>query len=760
MRILELSLRNYRVFEEVDLELPARVIGIFGPNGSGKTSIVESIGFALYGVDAARTKKHGIRTQGVLTDCEVRLVFEHGGHPYEVRRSLKGKGSMPEAELYGGDLLLAAGVTDVDAEIRRLLHMDLHVFRASVFAEQKQVDAFSEVGAAKRKEMALRLLGIKPVDEARSQAKREARLANQHVGDLAEAVADIAALEAELKGAKEIAVEAEALAKAAASELKAAVAVEKRARTAFDRLDAARERIEKLTIELQGKTEQRDELLIRRDRLAERVEQLTAELAELPVLEAELSELAGAAERLHAGRRLLESAEELRALTEELEGAPEPDAQAAGAALEAARADHAAAQAAAAEATAKLTHERDLLAQAEERLARAAEADPSQPCPTCGRPLGKDFAGYLKHCRQELTAAKARLKEADRAGKAAGSALAKVERAARAAEAAATRAQEASMRRDQLAGRAEELERTVAQLLEPFDGVLPDPQALLRDAERARELEKVLAGLGAQRPHLGQAEKELGAVERSLAAAERQLEDLTGQAERVAFDPDAYERAEDERDRAERALEEARAEERDAADGAKETEKLVARLDGELKQARETSAKVDELRSDARHVARVAGLLDGFRDHLVQRIGPELSREAEALFRELTNREYDDLRIDDETLTIEIADGDTYHPIERFSGSESDLANLALRVAISMHLSRVSGADIGMLVLDEVLASLDEERKDLMVQTLGRLASRFHQLFVITHAERVKDQFPATIEVAKVGRRRSVAALI
>ena len=28
MRALELSLRNYRVFEEVDLELPARVIGI------------------------------------------------------------------------------------------------------------------------------------------------------------------------------------------------------------------------------------------------------------------------------------------------------------------------------------------------------------------------------------------------------------------------------------------------------------------------------------------------------------------------------------------------------------------------------------------------------------------------------------------------------------------------------------------------------------------------------------------------------------
>jgi DNA repair protein SbcC/Rad50 len=153
-------------------------------------------------------------------------------------------------------------------------------------------------------------------------------------------------------------------------------------------------------------------------------------------------------------------------------------------------------------------------------------------------------------------------------------------------------------------------------------------------------------------------------------------------------------------------------------------------------------------------------LLDGFRDHLVARVGPELSREAEALFRELTNHEYDDLRIHDDTLAIEIADGDMYFPISRFSGSETDLANLALRVAISTHLSRVSGADVGFMVLDEVLGSLDQERKDLMVTAMGRLASRFHQLFVITHSDQVKDQFPASILVQKTGRRRSVAALV
>jgi exonuclease SbcC len=235
---------------------------------------------------------------------------------------------------------------------------------------------------------------------------------------------------------------------------------------------------------------------------------------------------------------------------------------------------------------------------------------------------------------------------------------------------------------------------------------------------------------------------------------------LTGEAAGLAFDEAEHDRLRDEAVATSGALEDARAAEREASDTRKDAEKLEASLAASLKQAKETQAKVEELRSQARYVERVAMLLEGFRNHLVARVGPELSREAEAVFRELTNHEYDDLMVDEDTLTIRIADGDTYFPIDRFSGSETDLANLALRVAISTQLSRLSGADVGMMVLDEVLGSLDQERKDLMVQTLGRLSARFHQLFVVTHAEQVKDQFPATILVQKTGRRRSTAAVV
>ena len=54
MRITRLRLRNYRVYEDLDLELPPGLIGVYGANGSGKSALCESIRFALWG--KARTR--------------------------------------------------------------------------------------------------------------------------------------------------------------------------------------------------------------------------------------------------------------------------------------------------------------------------------------------------------------------------------------------------------------------------------------------------------------------------------------------------------------------------------------------------------------------------------------------------------------------------------------------------------------------------------------------------------------------------------
>ena len=759
MRVRELSLRNYRVFEELDLELPARVIGIFGENGAGKSTLMESIAFACFGVDAARTKKHDIRTHGVLTDCEVRMVFEHAGSPYEVRRTIRGRGHAPEAELFVGGMQLASGTTEVDAEIRRLLHMDVHVFRASVYAEQKQLDAFSDVTPGKRKEMALRLLGIRPVEDARNASRREARSTKESATQLAGAVADLAAIEADLKDAREVVLEAKRVAKEAVAGLKEATAAQKAAAKAFAESDAVRQRIERLMVELRGKTEQRTHAAEQAAELDERAEQIGEAITELPAIEEELDGLEGVEERLRAATGLAGKAGELATIRAQLEGMERLDVPAALSALEEAATGLEEARASAATAEAERAHRASMLEEAVDRFERAAEADPTQPCPTCGRPL-EDFAAYLKHCRAEVASAKKAAAATATTAKRALAARTRVEKAHTSAAKAAEQIRTEDARRGQLAERVDALASEVESLAEPFDGRVPDVDELRTGAERARTLGARAAELGAQRRHLVQVRLDVAANEERLAALDRDLAVLTEEAEGFAFDEAEHGRLRREADTASGALEDARATEREASDARKDAEKQEASFAASLKRAKETQAKVEELRSEARYVERVAMLLEGFRDHLVARVGPELSREAEALFRELTNHEYDDLMVDEDTLTIRIADGDTYFPIDRFSGSETDLANLALRVAISIQLSRLSGADVGMMVLDEVLGSLDQERKDLMVQTLGRLSGRLHQLFVVTHAEQIKDQFPATVLVQKVGRRRSTGILV
>jgi exonuclease SbcC len=758
VRLIELSLRNYRVFEQVDLEFPARVIGIFGPNGAGKSALVNSILFGLFGVD--RTAKDQIRTHGVLTDCEVRLVFEHGGQQYEVRRIIKGKNHQTEAELLIGDLQLAVGVREVSAEIGKLLHMDQQVFRASVFAEQKQLDAFSDITKGDRKKMVLRLLGIKPVEDAITAARKEARAKKASTEEMAGSLPDLTQQEAALADARELQDKTAKLADEAAKDLQRATKRFEEAEKTFRASEATRQKAEQFAALHIRAVAEAERLGARHEDLEARLEELSANLEGLPRMEKELTSLAGIGERLAAARKLAEAAQELTVAESELEALAAPDAETALAELKDATDALRAAEKAANRAESKLEQTETQLESAMQLLAKAGELDAAQPCPTCGQELGAAYADVVDHRKQEVAALKKGVTEAKRAARQADTEGTAAAKRFAAAEQVGKEAQRGLHQREVLERKAADRRSMVAELGKPFDGSAPDVPELEIGAQRAEELGRDVAGLKAELKHLAQTKKDLTANAKDLEVARIGIGDLAKQLADLAFDPKANEKVAAEREDAQAELERARREEREAANALKDVQKDVAALEAAIEQVKELATRIAEAREDARYVDRVSLLLGGFRDHLVTRIGPELSREAEALFREVTNHEYEDLKIDEEDLSIQIADAGTYFPTERFSGSEVDLANLALRVAISKHLSRMAGADLGLMVLDEVLGSLDAERKDLFVQAIGGLSAHFHQLFVITHAEQVKDQFQAVIEVQKVGRRRSQAILV
>jgi exonuclease SbcC len=192
-------------------------------------------------------------------------------------------------------------------------------------------------------------------------------------------------------------------------------------------------------------------------------------------------------------------------------------------------------------------------------------------------------------------------------------------------------------------------------------------------------------------------------------------------------------------------------------------ERASATAEGDARRLREAEAqhaRLAALATDARHLGRLAELLNAFRNTVVASVGPRLGVQAADLFGELTDHEYDRLEVDADTYQLQISDSGRVYGLDRFSGSEVDMANLALRVAISEHVRFQSGGSVGLLVLDEVFGPLDEERKARMLVALERLRSRFRQILVVTHAADIKEQLPYAIEVQKRPGRRATARLL
>jgi len=116
----------------------------------------------------------------------------------------------------------------------------------------------------------------------------------------------------------------------------------------------------------------------------------------------------------------------------------------------------------------------------------------------------------------------------------------------------------------------------------------------------------------------------------------------------------------------------------------------------------------------------------------------------------MTNGKYGLVELD-EKYNLRVMDYGQYYAVDRFSGGEKDLANLCLRLAISLALTESAGLSRSFIILDEVFGSQDSERKDLIVKALANLKNRFPQIFLITHVEELRDRVEELIEVFPTG---------
>ena len=94
------------------------------------------------------------------------------------------------------------------------------------------------------------------------------------------------------------------------------------------------------------------------------------------------------------------------------------------------------------------------------------------------------------------------------------------------------------------------------------------------------------------------------------------------------------------------------------------------------------------------------------------------------------------------------------------SGGEEDLANLALRLAISQRIAERAGQPLSLLVFDEIFGSLDEDRRTAVMELLRNLADRFPQVILITHIDSVRESFDRVIRLSFDAETRVASATL
>jgi len=784
MQINRLHLVNFRQHEDTDLVLGAGLTGIIGPNGAGKTTLLEAIAWAMYGAQAARGNKESIRRRGAppRARVEVELDFTLGPHQYRVVRGLA------TAELFqdGEVTPIANSLAAVTEKITRLLGMTRDEFFNTYFTGQKELAVMAAMQPADRARFLSRVLGYERLRTAQDRLKERRAVLRTRLDTLQGGLPDPAALDAEETRAHERLSGAQSAAATGAAALEQAERHISEVRPRWETMQHARDTARMLDAErrvaeaqLRAAEEKRDASRRQAAESAEARGGLEASRRQLEPL-AGLREEATRHEALalawNAQRGAVAQLEEVRAqlvsVAERVGGLPSPeDVSAARDRASTLRAELTALAISVEErrtawvrdrqdADTQLRTLRDQYQELKDQRERIVSAGPGGACPTCARPLHQEFdqviglldrqleevtnnGHYFRQRVDQLADEPADLISLDgerlRLEQQLSDAVANEARVgARAAERRAAEAEVATLRR-----RAEDLERAAGAAAAAYDPARHDE---VRRAVRALEpvaLQVSRLEALAQRADALATEAECAAGD--CTACEEQIRQLAARIAELGYTETAFAAARDAEQAAERArrgaelsLVRARAEE----SAAQEALAAVARR---RQEAAERIREADTVGRDLALHQELDRALTDLRTDLNQSLRPELSELASTFVRDLTNGRYTDLELDENYVATLVDDGD---PKPVISGGEEDIANLALRLAISQMIADRAGQPLSLLILDEIFGSLDEERRLAVLDLLRSLADRFPQVILITHIDAVRDGFDRVIRVA------------
>ncbi len=301
MRPVQLQLRNFLSYGENVPPLRfdgLHVVCLSGPNGHGKSALLDAMTWALWGKARSRSDDDLIRHG--QTEMLVDFEFLLDDRRYRVRREriVKGKRGQSVLEFFVWDednrrwrSLSEPSKRETQRRIIETLRLDYETFINSAYLKQGRADEFTTRTSAERKRVLAEILHLDQYEVLEQRAKERARQAEQ----------EIQILQREIRNVEEEIVREDALRQELSQAERALAALEKEVEAAEAREQALRVQVEAL------RRLQKD---VQRQR--SRVADLQAEIEQAD------ADITGLQTRIRALRERLERREEIIARYEEL----------------------------------------------------------------------------------------------------------------------------------------------------------------------------------------------------------------------------------------------------------------------------------------------------------------------------------------------------------------------------------------------------------------------------------------------------------
>jgi len=784
VKIHRLRMVNFRQHAHTEMNFDRGITAIIGPNGSGKTTVLEAIAWALYGQPAIRGQRDGIRFLGAgpRAAVEVELEFELGGHQYRVKRGL----TTAAVYLDGSDSAVANSISAVNELIARRMGMSRTEFFNTYFTGQKDLAVMAAMGTTERAQFLSRVLGYERLRAAQEIARETRRRIGAEIVGLRSALPEQDTISNALIQARENLQAAIAKSNEAGTRHAVALSDVRRVTPIWEQAQREREQWQRLLAEITIVEREIVDLTCDGEKLSgellaiatvhEELARLRIEVAPLPRFRAELLALD---ELFRQQGRRVALMENESALTDEIgqlqerltriETAPALEEEVTleleaartrleetSQALEAARTEWVRDKQA---AETKLQELRRQYGDVKQQRDKIVELGAEGVCPTCNRVLGTNFRGvvgqlgeqletlrvdgnYYRDREEQLAAIPAAISSLEEQRRTLATSLAGLERKLAKVQAAVHELPTVTRDLTVKTERRDEMVTEINVLSAVYDAAR---HAHVRaEIERLAPLDLRVARLEAAVERAPAAQVERTRIDAALAVATQKRDILRKAGATREFSQETYDAIRADFDR--------------FVEAARSTELTVVSAQGDV---RATQQLLDSAESAQREYDKGADRLrllnaqrlvhdeldNAFRDlrgDLNDALRPELSEIASSFLGTLTDERYNQLELDERYDVIILEDG-IAKPV--ISGGEEDIANLVLRLAISQMIADRSGQPFSLLVLDEVFGSLDASRRDHVLELLHRLEDRFEQVILITHIESVREGVDRVIMV-------------